>query len=143
MSQFPRRFPRRGRILAATLAASSLALGCGISEPSNNAVDTFTGTVELGGFVYQAFTVGRDGGEVSIKITSIVPDSGATLGMLYGQIGVGSATNCNPIVQTLATQGVTAIANRIAKGDYCLVIYDAGSNYIVRAETYTVDVSHP
>ena len=135
--------PRRAPSLAAALAASSLLLGCGISEPSNNVVDPFTGTVALGGFAYQEFTVGKDGGEVNIKLTSITPDSGATLGMLYGQIGVGAANNCNPIVQTLATQGRTAISNRIAKGTFCLVMYDPGGNLMTRAQTYTAEVSHP
>ena len=140
MNQFSRR--RAPCLVTATAVLSLLAAGCGISAPSSNVVDVFMGTLEVNGFVIHTFGVGKDGGEVNIKITSISPDSGATVGMLYGQF-TGGTNNCNPITQAVATQGRTAITNRIAKGDYCLAIFDPGGGLIVRAETYTVEVSHP
>ena len=133
MIQFSRR--HAPLVVAALAAASLLAVGCGISAPSANVIDRFSSTVELNGFAYQEFAVGKEGGEVTITVTSISPDSGATLGLLYGQFAASSTTNCQAIQQALATQGRAAITNRIAKGGYCLVLYDPGGGLLTRAET--------
>lgn len=114
---------------------------CGLSDPSNNKSDTFSGTVPLGGTgPLHTFTVSKNGGEFNIKITSLSPDSGTTLGMRYGQFT--SSTDCIAINQTgIAALNKTAFSGPISKGDFCAVVFDNG--LITRAETYTITVSHP
>jgi hypothetical protein len=129
---------------AVAVAVTTLALtACGISEPSSNRTDTFSGTVPVLGIgPVHSFSVSRDGGELDIKLTEISPDSAATLGIRYGQFASGSTTDCLAIAQTpLANRDKSALAGRISKGTFCVVVFDSGS--LVRAQTYTVAVSHP
>jgi hypothetical protein len=129
---------------AAVLAVTTLAVAaCGISEPSSNRTDTFTGTVPLGGIgPLHSFSVGREGGEVDIKLTDISPDSAASLGIRYGQFASGSTTECLAIAQTpVANKDKSALAGRISKGTFCVVVFDSG--FLTRAENYTLAVSHP
>lgn len=130
-------------VSALAIAGLSAALfsACGISSPSSNKTDTFSGTVAVAGIgPVHNFTVTQSGGEVSIKITSLSPDTGATLGVRYGPYT--SSTECLANAQTgVAGLNKTALSGLIAKGNFCLLVFDSG--LITRAETYTITVSHP
>jgi hypothetical protein len=132
-----------GRAAAAVAAAAFMAASCGISDPSNDRTNTFMGRIELGGSMVHAFSVSKNGGEINVKFTQILPDSGAALAVAYGTFASGSTTQCSYIRQGVGTQGRTVpeLTNTIAKGDYCLVVFDSQLN--TRAESYTVTVSHP
>jgi hypothetical protein len=130
----------RSGIVAVFVLAGVLAGACSVSNPSSNVTDTFSGTVTPGGTkdVY-LFTVSKSGGEYSIKLTALAPDSGATLGVSYGSL---SGSDCLTIQQTgLAALNKTALSGTINKGNYCLAVFDNGLNQ--RAESYTITVSHP
>jgi hypothetical protein len=126
----------------ALAGAALLAAGCGISEPSSDVTDTFSGSVAVGGYSIHSFTIGKNGGEINIKITELSPDSGTSLGLEYGQFPSGSTTECLTIRrQPLAGKGTTAITDRGFKGTYCLGVFDSG--FILRPQTYTVTITHP
>jgi len=132
------------RLAAAAGVAALLATGCSISDPSNANTDHFSGTIQPGDFtgrVY-SFTVGSNGGEVTVTVASVSPDSGTALGLAYGQFATGSTSECIPIRSGVGLQGQQAISNVITTGTYCLRVFDAGF-LSQRAETFTVDVSHP
>ena len=130
---------RSGRLVVFCAMAALLAAGCKLADPSNANTDTFTGTIQLGGSELKAFSVGSNGGEVTITLTQTSPDTGATLGLLYGQLASGSTTECLPVRST--ANGRIALTNTILQGTYCLVVFDSG--FLSRAESYTVTASHP
>src|ERR1700676_4564818 len=102
---------RSGRLAACCAVAALLAAGCKLADPSNAPTDTFTGTIEIGGSEAHTFTVGSNGGEVTITLTQTSPDTGAALGVLYGQFASGSTTDCIPIRETANAR--IAITNTI------------------------------
>jgi hypothetical protein len=137
------RFP-----MAVSLAAV-LAAGCGgIVDPSQNKIDTFTGTIAPGGQSREGphgFSASKTG-EISVKVTQITPSSSNTfIGVIWtGRAGNGTCTG--QLGQTwgqnnFAQVGLPAISTQILSGGYCLLLYDVGS--FTTTVSYTVTVSHP
>jgi hypothetical protein len=130
------------RVLAALVAfACVLDAGCGVSSPSTNKVDTFTGTLLVGGTNFHSFT-SNGSGEFDVKLTSVTPDATAILTVALGQPSGGT---CVPLfgysALARANNPPTALTGPISKTSYCLLVYDSG--YLTQPETYTVTVSHP
>jgi hypothetical protein len=130
---------------AAVLAVAGLiSISCGgITDPSKNTVDTFSGTLTVGGQPgVHPFSSSKNG-EIAVKVTALAPVSNTYVGLIWLQ--AQSDGNCSGNVitlqQTLAQLNFTAISNVISSGRYCLVVYDAVG--FTATETYTVTVSHP
>ena len=129
--------------LAGALALGSVmlaAVGCGgIADPTKNPVETFTGTIQPGGYAFHPFKVSKQG-EYSVTLVSLTPPAsvfvfvwlGTTLG---DQCFISSQRNPQ------ASPGRVALVGPISPGNYCVAVEDLGAFTV--PETYTVQISHP
>jgi hypothetical protein len=126
--------------VATMLAAACLTIaGCGgITDPSKNTTENFSGTLAVGGSAVHTFS--SDKGEISVKMTALAPTTNATVGLIWTQ--AASDGSCAGILQqTFAQLNVPAISGVIVEGRYCIVIQDVGTFAV--PQTYTIAVSHP
>ena len=126
------------------LALSSAACGGGGDTPTSpttstpTTVDTYNGTIAIGGTVTHAFPTSA-GGTISILIESLGPVSTQAVGL---GVGVWDGTSCTLALSTnAATQGVTYDAITNALGNYCITLSDPGT--FTEPNTYQVRVTHP
>jgi hypothetical protein len=138
----------RVRFAAALAVAGLISMSCGgITDPSNNTVDTFTGAFSPGSFDPSGHKfVAANGGELTVEITALAPIISSYVGLIWAQ--TSSDGNCNPLnmgptlAQVNAQLNVPAISGaQIVSGTYCIFVYDAAG--LPGTETYTVRVSHP
>lgn len=123
-------------------AVCLLALtGCGISSPSNNMVENFSGSVAPGGSASHNFSVTRSGGEIQVTITALGPSPSAFMGVAVGQPVTGGCSPLLGYVNNTALLNRQALGGPIDKGTYCVAIYDPGT--LTATQTYTLRVSHP
>ena len=123
--------------------AGALTISCGgIIDPSQNQVETFPGTVGVGGNYGPIKFSASSTGEFTVKLTALAPTTGIYLGIQMVQ-GNGDGSCSNVLVQqsTFATLNTQALGGQILSGRYCLYVYDVGS--LVAATTFTLSVSHP
>ena len=131
---------------ALLLAAAVCAAGCGgITDPSQNQVETFTGTIAVGGQGLGHGFSSPKTGEIQVKVTALTPSSSNTfIGVLWtGRDGNGTCISAGALFgrNNFAQVGLPAISTQILSGGYCLFLYDVGT--FQTTETYTVTVSHP
>jgi len=133
------------RFVTALLLLGTLA-GCGITNPSDLTMEPpFTGSISPGetsasglSLPTANFSTGKTG-EFIVTVTSVSPDSGASIGVQYGQESAGL---CGIDAQVTSGQGATAFDFQLPKGDdYCVQVYDAG--FLPRTETFSIAISHP
>ena len=127
--------------LAIAIACAGLmAAGCGgITDPSQNQNESFSGTVAPGGFSVQKFSASKTG-ELSVKLTALAPTSNAVLGLLWTQ--AANDGTCGGILQQAFAQlNVPAISGAVSSQRYCIVVQDIGG--ITVPQTYTLAISHP
>jgi len=129
-------------IAAATLVIVLVCLGCGsVTDPSKNTTETFTGTVAPGGRSdkIHSFNV-PNGGEFTVKVTSMTPTFNSFFGTFLGII---QGNDCGLFQQNqFSTVGAQSLAGPIfQKGTYCVFLFDVGT--MTTTETYTLTVSHP
>src|SRR3981189_3224109 len=103
------------RFPVAVLLAAVLAAGCGgIVDPSQNQIETFTGTIAPGGQSQpgpHGFSASKTG-EISVKVTQITPSSSNTF---IGVIWPGRAEPATvPAPDSLDRHGVRTILPRWA-----------------------------
>ncbi len=128
--------------LALLMAASVAACG-GVTDPSQNVKDPFSGIITpgQGNYVSHPFTVSKSG-ELSITVTSMTP---AIPTSTYFEVGFGNSVSgsCQPLqINQFATVGTAAIGGYpVTPGSYCVFLIDEGLFTV--PETYTVVVSHP
>jgi hypothetical protein len=135
----------RARFAAAVAVASLITMSCGgIVDPSQNQVQTFSGTIAPGGGgqAAHAFTA-ANGGELTVKITALSPITQTYIGVAWTQAASDGSCNGAVLFSTnFAQLNVPAISGaNIVSGKYCIVVYDIGVFTV--PETYTVSVSHP
>ena len=131
-------------------AAAAIALCCsfaacgGVTDPSQNQVETFPGVMNHGDPIkFFPFTSSKTG-EISAKFTSLTPISNVIMGVLLAQAaGDGSCTGDLGLVspQTVAQLNVSVFLGQLQGRRYCLGVYEATP--LTQAENYTVTVSHP
>jgi hypothetical protein len=132
----------RLRVSAALVLAlaGAVSISCGgIVDPSQNTVETFSGTVPAGGGSIQHFSASKTG-EITIKVTALTP--AAVPAILIQWVGAGDGScNGNLFQQAIGTANATAISNQIVSGNYCVFL----SDYVGQSVTanYTIAVSHP
>lgn len=138
----------QSRILTALVTIAALgAWSCGgIVDPSQNQVETFTGTIAPGNQGPAHGFSSSKTGEISVKVTALTPSSSNTfVGVLW--TGRNSNGDCAGSLgqvfgqNSFAQVGLPAISTQILSGGYCLVLYDVGS--FTTTVSYTVTVSHP
>ena len=132
---------------AVALIVTGLAVAScgGIVDPSKNTVDTFNGTLAVGGSMTHGFSASKTG-EISVKITSLAPVQNTLVGLLWSQAlsdGSCSTQQIGAVYQqnAFAQVNIPGISGSILQGKYCLMVYDSGG--VTQTETYTVTVSHP
>jgi len=136
------RVPAAAVLAVAGLISISISCG-GITDPSKNTVDTFSGTLTVGGQPgVHPFSSSKTG-EIAVKVTALSPISNTYVGLIWlqAQSDGNCAGNVITLQQALGQLNFTAISNVISSGRYCLVVYDAVG--FTANETYTVTVSHP
>jgi hypothetical protein len=131
------------RALLGAVAVTSvvLTLGCGgITTPSENITDTFSGTLPTKDIRAHQFNVSKTG-EFTVKLTAWTPNSGILVGIeLTRGENDGSCTTI--FQQTLfASLNTQALGGPIVSGKYCVAIFDVGT--MTAAQNYTITVSHP
>ena len=132
------RFRFSAALVLALAGAISISCG-GIVDPSQNQTETFSGTVQPGGFSVQHFSSSKTG-EISVKMLTLTPAAVPAIGVQWVGAGDGS---CNGTLfgAQVTPANTTAISTQILSGNYCLVMYDALGQTV--AANYTVTVSHP
>ncbi|HMF94986.1 MAG TPA: hypothetical protein VKE96_11850 [Vicinamibacterales bacterium] len=132
------------------LAATALVVCCfsaacgGVTDPSQNATETFSGVLNHGGPIqFFGFTSSKTG-EISAKFTSLTPVSQAIVGVLLAQAGSGGScagdlglVNRNDFAQL----NVSVFLGQLPGRQYCIGVYE--SQTLTQAENFTVTVSHP
>jgi hypothetical protein len=122
--------------------AGLLSISCGgIVDPSQNQVETFSGTVQpLSGRAHW-FSASKTG-EIQVKLLTLTPASVPYAGIQWVQGNGDQTCNSNLLqVNQFATANTTAISGQIVSGAYCIIMYDtAGAS---QPFTYSVSVSHP
>jgi hypothetical protein len=112
-----------------------------VIAPATPAVtDTFSGTVQVGGYDANPFTVTASGAAIAVTLTVAGPPATISMGL-----GVGSyvGTQCTLLSGGFGTyQAGTAaqLSGTIASGQYCVMVYDVGNQSA--PVTYTVTVAH-
>jgi hypothetical protein len=116
----------------------------GITDPSKNVTETFTGTLQPGGTgLAKAFNV-TSTGEYTVKLTALAPVSNTpVIGIdVYVDPSNGNCQNLQVYQRnTFATLNVQALAGQIFANHYCVLAYDVGA--LTAAANYTITVSHP
>ena len=122
------------------LAAALVSPGCGgVTSPSQNKQDTFSGTLQPGGITYFRNIDVPNTGEYSVKITALSPTATAVVGTVWAQGG-----NCELAVQqnSFSTLNTPALAGAvISKGAYCVAVFDSVG--LTTSQNFTIVVSHP
>src|SRR6185295_956407 len=128
---------------ALVVCCSSAACG-GITDPSQNATQSFNGVLNHGDAPkFFPFTSGKTG-EVSAKFTALAPVSNVIIGVLLAQAGSGgSCTGDLGLVNRndFAQLNVSVFLGQLPARQYCVGVYE--SQPLTQAENYTVVVSHP
>lgn len=124
--------------LAILLVAGAIS-ACKLASPSENKTEIVTGTIPKGGVgPVHPFTVSR-GGEYSLVVTSITPNTNAYFLMTWGQQSGGS---CQALQSTTAVVGSSGLAGPIQEGAYCVQLVDYYSQFTT-SEEYTLKMWHP
>ena len=132
--------------LPAVLAAVLICSSCGgPTDPSKNATESFSGSVQPLQVTYHQFTISNLG-EITVTVNSLTPGN-VFLGIGYGQ---PAGSGCGLIQSTpVSTIGRTVLTGQIlVKGAYCLAVFDPAGTLLnvapwTVAQNYAVTVSHP
>ena len=147
------------RLLAGTAAVALVALpssACNKTQTVPTAVlstDTKTGTVQPGGSDSKGFVVNyiysSTDGVITLKsLTSVATGSAVTttLGLAFGAPAFdGTCTKATQYTINAAVIGTPYSTNGAVPfigGNYCIVVFDAGTLTDIGAVNYTVDIQH-
>jgi len=130
---------------AAAVAACCFTAACGgITDPSQNTIETFSGVINHGDAIkFYPFTSSKTG-EVSAKFTALAPVTNAIVGVLLAQAaGDGSCNGDLGLINRndFAQLNVSVFLGQLPGRRYCLGVYE--SQTLTQPETFTVTVSHP
>jgi hypothetical protein len=130
---------------AAAIALCLSVAGCGgITDPSQNTTEPFSGVINHGDPIhFFPFNTAKTG-EVSAKFTSLTPVSNAIVQILVTQAnGDGGCTGDLGLVtpQLPAQLNVSVFLGQLQSRRYCLGVLEGTP--LTQAESYTVALSHP
>ena len=135
--------------IAAVVCLAAMLSGCGgVSSPSDNQSETFTGTVTStqssgptpGAGPIHTFNVGKVG-EFFVTITALAPDQNIFVGVVFGQLVSGGCTQNQ--VNPAAHLNTQAAGGQIEKGTWCVQVFDVGQVSPTTPTSYSLRVSHP
>ena len=134
----------RLRLSAALILAlaGAVSIGCnGITDPSQNTVESFAGTVQPAGARAHWFSASKTG-EIAIKVLTLTPASSSFIGVQWVQ-GANDQTCSSSALQNnqFAGANTTAISGQIVSGPYCVIMYDSVG--LTLPANYSITVSHP
>lgn len=122
--------------------AGLLTTGCGgITTPSSNQNETFTGTLVAQGINRHPFSVSKTG-EFTAKLTGWGPNTNIFAGMAW--VAGNNDGSCSATVlqqNNFAVLNTQALGGSIVSGKYCIFIFDPGT--LTASQTYTISLSHP
>jgi len=132
--------PSMHRLVTATFViAAAFAAACGgVSEPSKNVTETFSGTLNVGASNLWNFSSSKNG-EVDVRITDLNPSTNVVLGVGLGQPATGGCAVAT--ANGFSSLNRSAVAGPVNKGAYCVLVYDSGA--LTTPTAYTITVSHP
>ena len=125
--------------------ATGLALiataACSPASPSQNQVETLTGSVALKGFglTDQFFSTSKSG-EYSVTLLTLVPAPIGPVTVSLGTVTSGVCGNTGPS-NGFATRNAVVLQGAIQRGTFCIFVLDQGT--LVADSNFTVSVSHP
>jgi len=130
--------------LAALALAGFITISCGgVNDPSKNATDNLTVTVQARGGTSTVGTFNvSNSGEFSVKVTGSTPTYSGTFLL---NVGVGDASSCAIIQQNFfATVNGPSIGGAVVqKGLYCVYLQDINGSFTTPPITFTIQASHP
>jgi hypothetical protein len=137
------------RAISRLLLGTALACGvaaCGVTTPSSLTLEpTFSGTVDRGATSssHVAIFTAQKTGEFILTITSLTPDTGATLTAEYGTPTTDSSGNvfCVPITTAPAGLNRSAFDTTLPAGQYCVFFADPGIT-LPQTETFQATIKH-
>ena len=117
---------------------------CSQTDLTGCTSETFTGTVNQNGGETHNFTSSASG-TVTATLTTLGPDSTATIGMSLGTVtAIGTGTQCQAVLTNdLSTQGTVIIGGVSALGSLCVRAYDTGTITAATPFTYEITILHP
>jgi hypothetical protein len=130
------------RVAIALSMAGVMTLGCGgITTPSNNQTEPFSGTLQPRGSNPHAFNVSKTG-EFSAKLTAWGPNTNLLVGLAW-TIGNNDGSCSTSVLQqnNFVALNAQGLFGSIVAGKYCIFVFDVGT--LTANQTYTVTVSHP
>jgi hypothetical protein len=131
---------------SALVAAGLLSGACnGVVDPSNNVLQTFTGTIPVQGTTVPgiAWSTNKTG-EYTVKVTAMDPNNGTYFGAIlsYAASDGSCVGQLQPIQQnSFGTVNTPVMTGAIYPGNYCVFLFDVG--FFTVAENFTLTVSHP
>jgi hypothetical protein len=139
-------------VIAATVFAGAAAACSGISTPSTNKQQTFSGTVGPGtqpgsntGNNTHVVTASKSG-TLIVSVVSVSPDVNQILGIGYGFL---AGSSCSVVAGgTIFTRaGGAQLTVPVQSGTYCVNVFDAAfisaTGGLTATENYTINVSTP
>ena len=130
------------------MCLAALAAGCQTTDPTttttipttptNPTVENFSGTVQVKSNSIKPFTVTLSGGTLTVALTSASPSIAMGVG-----VGQWDGTTCTLLTngsQTSLPRPDPILQGTVNLGDYCLSVFDAGSQ--TAAVNYTATVTH-
>jgi|SRR5687768_8825647 len=131
------------RALGAACGLTALfAIGCGgITTPSNNQTETFSGTLQPQQVGRHPFSTSKTG-ELQVKLTAWAPNSNVLAGMAW-VVGNNDGSCSSTVLQqnNFVILNSQALGGQIVSGKYCIFVFDPGT--LTAAQSYTITVSHP
>jgi hypothetical protein len=136
----------RSRILSGIVvltAAVAAACGGGVTDPSQNTTETFTGTLASGNFDAKPFNVSKQG-EYSVTLLTVTPNPplAARFVVFLGQPTSAGCALVGTQLNQFAQVGSIALSSSIVPGTYCVQINDT-NKAIATSAIYTIQVQHP
>ena len=127
-------------IAAAIVLACTLQACGGITDPSKNQVQPFSGVFDVGGAgPIHDFSASKNG-EFFVTLTALTPDTTAIVAVTLGQRLSGG---CSLLATQYANVGRQAFTGPLDKGNYCLQVTDSGLAVLSGPQSYTLRVSFP
>lgn len=129
------------RLIAAVAMAATFAACSGVSSPSTQTQEDFTGTLDPGGQASKAFSVSKTS-EMSMTLVSLSPRP--VLGFLGLAVGTPVGTSCSPYgayVVAQAAVGQNYALGQLVKGSYCVLVIDA-NGILTTPASFTIRIVH-
>jgi hypothetical protein len=131
-----------GRLATALSIAALLAACGGVSSPSTQTTEEFSGTIDPAGTASRDFSVSKTG-ELQLTLKSLTPRP--VVGFITLAIGAPGGGTCQPSSFYLISQaaiGQQYSFPQITKGAYCLLLWDSAA-ILTGPTAFTASLSHP